>query len=82
MGLFSWLIIGGLAGWVASMVMGKNKSMGLVANIVVGIVGGVIGGFVFSVFGRTGVTGFNLYSFMVATVGAIILLYVVRKIKK
>lgn len=82
MGLFSWLIIGGLAGWVASMVMGKNKSMALVANIVVGIVGGVIGGFVFSVFGRTGVTGFNLYSFMVATVGAIILLYVVRKIKK
>ena len=82
MGLFSWLIIGALAGWVASILMGKNKNMGLVANIVVGIVGGVIGGFVFSIFGGTGVTGFNLYSFMVATVGAIILLYVVRKIKQ
>lgn len=82
MGLFSWLIIGGLAGWVASILMGKNKSMGLFANIVVGIIGGVIGGFVFSILGRTGVTGFNLYSFMVATVGAVILLYLVKKIKK
>lgn len=82
MGLFSWLIIGGLAGWVASILMGKNESMGLFANIVVGVIGGVIGGFVFSLLGRTGVTGFNLYSFMVATVGAVILLYVVKKIKK
>lgn len=82
MGIISWLIIGGLAGWIASKLMGTDASMGLMANIVVGILGAFIGGFVFSFFGGTGVTGFNLYSFFVAVVGASILIYVVKVIKK
>ncbi len=82
MGILSWIVLGGLAGWIASMVTGKNKSMGLMLNIVVGIVGAVIGGFVFSFLGGTGVTGFNLWSFFVAFVGAVILLAIIGFLKK
>jgi len=76
MSIFSWIILGGLAGWVASMFAGNNARQGLIGNIVVGIVGAFVGGFVFSHFGGAGVTGFNLYSFGVAFVGAVITLFV------
>lgn len=82
MGIISWLIIGGFAGWIASKIMGTNKKMGLMTNIIVGIIGAMLGGYVFSFFGRTGMTGFNLYSLFVAVVGASILLFVVKAIKK
>lgn len=80
-GLGGWLgaiIIGGLAGWVASMFMKTDASMGLLANIVVGIVGAIIGNLLLPVFGITGTTGFNLWSFVVALLGAVILLFIVR----
>ena len=82
MGIISWIVLGGLAGWIASMVTGKNRSMGLVLNIVVGIVGAVIGGFVFSLLGGAGVTGFNLWSFFVSFVGAVILLAIIGLVKQ
>ena len=72
-----WIIFGALAGWIASIVMGKNKKMGALANIVVGIVGAFIGGWVMSFFGAQGVTGFNLPSLLVAIGGAVVLLFVV-----
>lgn len=79
MGILGWIIIGGLAGWIASMIADTNKSMGLVANIVVGIVGALIGGFVVTLFGAdSGVNGFNLWSLFVAVVGAVILLMIVK----
>lgn len=78
MGIIGWIVLGGLAGWIASMIMGTNKSMGLVANIVVGIVGALIGGFVFNVIGGEDVTGFNLWSLFVAVIGSVILLGVVK----
>ena len=78
MGILAWIVLGGLAGWVASMLMGTNARMGLLANILVGIVGSVIGGWVFNFFGNYGVTGFNLRSFVVALVGSVILLFVAR----
>ena len=78
MGVIGWIVLGGLAGWIASMIMGTNKSMGLVANIVVGIVGALIGGFLFSVIGAADVTGFNLWSLFVAVIGSVVLLGVVR----
>lgn len=81
MGIISWIVLGGLAGWIASMVTGKNKRMGLVLNIVVGIVGAAIGGIVFDLLGGTGVTGFNLWSFFVSFVGAVILLAIIGLIK-
>jgi uncharacterized membrane protein YeaQ/YmgE (transglycosylase-associated protein family) len=72
MGILTWIILGGLAGWLASMLTKNNEKMGLIKNIVVGILGAMIGGFVFSFFGATGVTGFNLWSIFVACVGAVI----------
>lgn len=82
MGFISWIILGGLAGWVASMIAKTDGSMGILANVAVGIIGAFIGGFVFSLFGGEGVNGFNLYSFVVALVGAVILLFIVRAVKR
>lgn len=80
--ILTWIIIGGLAGWIASKIMKTDKSMGIFANIIVGVIGAFIGGFVFSLFGGAGFTGFNIYSFLVALVGAVILLAIVKAIRK
>ncbi|MBK7914958.1 MAG: GlsB/YeaQ/YmgE family stress response membrane protein [Chloroflexi bacterium] len=74
MGILSWIIFGALAGWMASMVMGRNNQMGCLANIVVGIIGAVVGGWIMSFFGKAGVTGFDLVSFVVAVIGAVVFL--------
>jgi uncharacterized membrane protein YeaQ/YmgE (transglycosylase-associated protein family) len=70
-----WIIFGALAGWIASIIMGKNKKMGAIANIIVGVVGAFIGGFIMDFFGAEGVTGFNFYSLFVAILGAVVLLW-------
>ena len=80
MGILSWIILGGLAGWLASIVMKRNDQMGCITNIIAGIVGAAVGGWVFSLFGGTGVTGFNLPSLLVAFVGAVIVLAIVNLI--
>lgn len=72
LGFIGWIILGGLAGWVASLITKTDKSQGFFGNILVGIIGGLVGGFVFGLFGGAGVTGFNIWSFLVALVGAII----------
>ena len=59
------------------MIMGKNKKMGALANIIVGIIGAFLGGWIMSLFGAQGVTGFNLPSLLVAIVGAVVLLFIV-----
>lgn len=82
MGILSWIVLGGLAGWIASMFAKTNESMGIFANIIVGIIGALIGGFVFGLFGGSDVTGFNLYSLLVATVGAFILLMIIKAVRK
>lgn len=82
MGLCGWIILGGLAGWVASMIAGTNAKMGLIANVLVGIVGAFVGGLVFNVAGGHGVTGFNLYSLGVAVIGSVLVLFVARKIAR
>ncbi len=82
MGYFAWLILGALSGWIASMIMGKDSEMGAFANVIVGIVGAFIGGFIFNFIGASGVTGFNIWSIIVAVIGACILLYIFNKIKK
>jgi uncharacterized membrane protein YeaQ/YmgE (transglycosylase-associated protein family) len=78
MGWLAWLIVGAVAGWLASMVMKTNRQQGLLTDIVVGIVGAFIGGFLFNQFGAAGVTGFNIWSVIVAFVGAVVLLAVLR----
>lgn len=80
MGIIGWIILGGLAGWVASKFTGNDAKMGVGMNIVVGIVGAFIGGWIVSLFGEMGVSGFNFWSFLVALLGAIILLVIVNAV--
>ena len=78
MGIILWIVFGGLVGWVASMIMKTNGRQGMLLDIVVGIVGAFIGGLVMTVFGQGSVTGFNLYSFVVALIGAVIFIAIIR----
>lgn len=82
MGILSWIIFGGLAGWVASKITGHDASMGLFANILIGIIGAVVGGFVMSLIGKTGVDGFNLNSFLVAVGGSVLLLAIFKGFRR
>jgi uncharacterized membrane protein YeaQ/YmgE (transglycosylase-associated protein family) len=79
MGIILWIVFGAIVGWIATSIMGTGE--GLALNIVVGIVGALLGGWLMSYFGKSGVTGFNLYSFLVAIFGAVILLAIVRAIR-
>ncbi|MBI3341718.1 GlsB/YeaQ/YmgE family stress response membrane protein [Candidatus Curtissbacteria bacterium] len=78
MNILLWVILGGLAGWIASIAMKTNASQGMVGDIVLGIVGAIAGGFIMSMLGQPGVTGFNLYSLIVAVIGAIVVIFVGR----
>ena len=80
MGWLAWIVIGAVAGWLASLVMKTNRRQGLLMDIIVGIVGALIGGFIFNQFGAAGVTGFNVWSLFVAFTGAIVLLGFIRLI--
>ncbi len=82
MNIILWIIFGALAGWIASIIMGKNRQMGAIANIVVGIIGAFIGGWLMSLFGAQGVTGFNLSSLLVAILGAVVLLFVIGLLRR
>lgn len=82
MGVITWIILGALAGWIASKIMNTNKSMGAIANIVVGIIGAMIGGFVMNFFGGVGATGLNIYSVLVAVLGSIILIAIVKAVTR
>lgn len=81
MGIIGWIVIGAIAGWIASLITGNNKSMGAGMNILVGVAGGFIGGVVMNLIGGYGVTGFNLWSLLVATAGSVILLLIVNTVK-
>lgn len=78
MGWLAWILIGAIAGWLASVVMKTNRRQGLLMDIIVGIIGALIGGFIFNQFGAAGVTGFNVWSLFVAFTGAIVLLGLMR----
>jgi uncharacterized membrane protein YeaQ/YmgE (transglycosylase-associated protein family) len=80
LGILGWIILGGLAGWIASALMGRRE--GCFMNVIIGIVGALIGGFLFSLLGGRGVTGFNLWSLLVAVIGAAILLAILGGIRR
>lgn len=82
MGIILWIIFGGLVGWVASLIMKTDAQQGIIMNIIVGIVGAVIGGFIMSLIGESGVGDFNLYSFLVALLGACALIAIVRAVRR
>jgi len=73
MSILGWIVLGAVAGWIGSMLI-NNTGEGLFRDIILGIVGGIVGGWIFSAFGSTGVTGFNLWSLFVAVVGAVVVL--------
>src|SRR6516225_9041911 len=75
----SWIIFGALAGWIASILTGNNSRMGCLSNIIVGIIGAFLGGWIYSLItGRTLFVGWNLTAFIVAVLGAILLLAVLN----
>jgi uncharacterized membrane protein YeaQ/YmgE (transglycosylase-associated protein family) len=78
MGWLAWIIVGAIAGWLASIVMGTNASQGLLLDVIVGIIGAFIGGFLFNLIGAPGATGFNVWSLFVAFIGAVVLLGILR----
>jgi len=80
LGIIGWIILGGLAGWVASKIVGTDHQQGIIGNIVAGIIGAFVGGFIFNLLGGSGVTGFNIWSFLVALVGAIVVLAIWKAI--
>ena len=73
MSIIGWLVLGLIAGFIASKIVNKSGE-GVVLDIVLGIVGAVVGGFIFNAIGHVGVTGFNLWSMVVAIIGAIVVL--------
>ena len=82
MGIILWIVFGGLVGWVASMIMKTDGEQGIVLNVIVGIVGAVIGGWLMSIVGESGVGGFNIYSFLVALLGACALIAIVKAVRR
>ena len=82
MGILLWIIFGALVGWIASLIMNTDGQQGTILNIIVGIVGAVVGGWVMSTMGESGVSGFNLYSFLVALLGAIVLIAIARALRR
>lgn len=81
MSIIAWIVLGLIAGFIASQIV-KGSGSGVVGDIVVGVVGALVGGFLFNLFGAAGVTGFNLWSMLVAVVGAVVLLFVYHAIRR
>ncbi len=73
MSILAWILLGVVAGFIGSKIVNKTGE-GLVLDLVLGIVGAVVGGFLFNMFGASGVTGLNIYSLVVAVIGAIVVL--------
>lgn len=81
--VIAWIVLGALAGWIASIITGTNAQQGMLGNIVVGIVGAFIGGLVLRLFGVQPATGgFTLGSLLTAILGATILLYLMRGLRR
>jgi uncharacterized membrane protein YeaQ/YmgE (transglycosylase-associated protein family) len=81
MSILAWLVLGIVAGFIASKVVNKTGE-GLVMDLVLGVIGAVVGGWIMSFFGEAGVNGLNLYSLVVAVLGAIVVLVVYHAIRR
>jgi uncharacterized membrane protein YeaQ/YmgE (transglycosylase-associated protein family) len=81
MSWLAWIVLGGLAGWVASILTKNNARMGILANIIIGIIGAFAGTYILQLMGIKGMTGFNFYTFLVAVGGAAVLLFLINAIR-
>jgi len=79
MSVIAWIILGLIAGFIGSKIVNKS-GQGFLMDIVLGIVGAVVGGYLFTFFGATGVTGLNIYSIIVAVVGAVVVLWIYHQV--
>ena len=79
MSIISWIILGVIAGFLGSKIVNKT-GQGILLGIVLGVVGAIVGGLIFSAFGASGVTGLNIYSLVVAVIGAVIVLWAYHQI--
>jgi uncharacterized membrane protein YeaQ/YmgE (transglycosylase-associated protein family) len=75
MGILSWIILGLIAGFIGSKIVDR-QGQGFWLNIGLGVVGAIVGGYVFSLFGKEGVSGLNIYSMFVAVIGSIVVLLI------
>ena len=81
MSIIAWLVLGLIAGFIASKIVNRQgQNQGLLLNLVLGVVGAEVGGWVFRLFGMPGVTGFNVWSLLVAVLGAVILLFIYHQL--
>ncbi len=74
MSFLGWILLGLVAGFVGSKIV-NNSGQGMLLDIALGVIGAIVGGFLFSLFGATGVTGFNIYSLIVAVIGSVLVLW-------
>ena len=81
MGIISWVVFGLIAGILAKWIMPGKENVGIIITIILGIVGAVVGGYISTFFGFGKVDGFNFGSFVVAVIGAIVVLYIYKKVK-
>jgi uncharacterized membrane protein YeaQ/YmgE (transglycosylase-associated protein family) len=81
MSFLSWIVLGLVAGFIGSKIVNKAGE-GILLDIVLGVVGAVVGGWLFTTFGATGVTGLNLYSLLVAVIGAVLALFAYHGIRR
>lgn len=81
MSILLWLLLGLVAGWLASIIMGTNSQQGMLMDIILGVVGAFAGGLLMNMFGQAGVNGFNFYSLFVATLGAVALIWLGRMLR-
>lgn len=81
MSLISWIIVGGIAGWLSTKIIKPKKKKGCFSGIILGIVGAIVGGYLVTEFGGKGITGFNPYSIVVATFGAVLLIWIARQFR-
>lgn len=80
MSVLAWIVVGIIAGWLAKMVVRGEGPGGILGDLLIGVIGAIIGGWVFNYFGHPGVTGLNIGSIVVAFVGGIILLLIMRAV--
>ena len=80
MHIIAWLVLGLIAGFIASKIVNRQGNQGLLMSLVLGVVGAEVGGWLFRLFGMSGVTGLNLYSLIVAVLGATVLLFIYHQL--
>lgn len=80
MSILVWIIFGAIVGWIADLIMKGNH--GTVEDIILGIVGAFLGGLIMNMLGQPGVTGFDLYSIMVAVIGAVVVIFLGRALHR